>query len=117
MLMARQQFVAHSFRIYSACPLVAVRECANSLIAEEPGYLRDRQVDVTQILRGEVRTELSQNFAEAQPFRGQPPRQCPGTHAKRMRNIAELRLAVRQKRGDGIFDRDAQRTFSGAPML
>src|SRR5215831_20002641 len=53
-LMARQQFVTHLPRIHLSRSLVSVRECANSLITNEPCYLRDRKVGVTQVMRGEI---------------------------------------------------------------
>src|SRR5262249_56577210 len=101
--MARQQFAAHLLRVHSGPPLVAMGESANSLITNEPCYLGDRKVGVTQVMRGEIGAELTEN-SEAQAFRSQPPRQRPAAHAKRLRDRAELRLAVRQERSDGIFD-------------
>jgi hypothetical protein len=80
-LMARQQFVAHPFRIHSGPSLAALRECANSLIADEPCYLRDRKVALTEIVHGEIGAELLENFTEPQAFRSQPSRQRPVTHA------------------------------------
>ena len=80
-LMARQQFVAHPFRVHSGPSLAAVRECANSLIADEPCDLRDRKVALTEIEHGEIGAELIENFTEAQAFRRQPSRQRPATHA------------------------------------
>src|SRR5262249_749253 len=109
--MARQQFAAHLLRVHSGPPLVAMGECANSLITNEPCYLRDRKVGVTQVMRGE-----SENFTEAQAFRSQLPRQRPAAHAKHLRDCAELRLAMGQERSDGIFDSDLQRTLSGAAV-
>jgi len=67
--MARQQFAAHLLRVHSGPPLVAVGECANSLITNEPCYLRDRKVRITQIMRGEIEAEPTDNFTEAQAFR------------------------------------------------
>jgi hypothetical protein len=64
-LMARCQSFAHFLRIQSGPTLVAVRERANSLIADKPCYLRDREVGITQIMRGEIRAELIENLAEA----------------------------------------------------
>ncbi len=114
--MARQQFVAHALRIHSGPPPVAVRECANSLIADEPCYLRDRKVGLTEIVRGEIGAELIENFTKAQAFRSQPARQRPAAHAKRLRNSVELRLAMRQEWGDRIFDSDSQWTRTGAAI-
>src|SRR5215831_3795741 len=91
-------------------------ECANSLITNEPCYLRDRKVGIIQVMRGEIGTELTENFTEAQAFSSQPPRQCPAAHAKPLRDRAELRLAMGQKRSDRIFDSDLQRTLSGAAI-
>jgi len=45
--MARCQSFAHFLRIQSGPTLVAVRERANSLIADEPCYLQDREVGIT----------------------------------------------------------------------
>src|SRR5215813_7062778 len=112
--MARQQFAAHLLRVHSGPPLVAMGECANSLIANEPCYLRDRKVGVTQVMRGEVGAELTKNFTEAQAFRSQTPRQRPAAHAKRLRDRAELRLAMGQERSDGIFDSDLERRYASA---
>ena len=70
-------------------------ECANSLITNEPCYLRDRKVGVTQIMRGEIGAELTENFTEAQAFRSQPPRQRSAAHPKRLRDRAELRFTMR----------------------
>src|SRR5262249_23311172 len=100
----------------SGPPLVAMGECANSLITNEPCYLRDRKVGVTQVMRGEIGAELTENFTEAQAFRSQPPRQRPAAHAEHLRDRAELRLAMGQERSDGIFDSDLQRTLSGAAV-
>ena len=94
-LMACQQLVAHLTRIHLSRPLVSVRECANRFIAEEPCYLRDRKVGVTQIMRGEIGAELTENFTEAQAFRSQPPRQRSAAHPKRLRDRAELRFTMR----------------------
>jgi len=105
-LIARQQF-AHIRRIHSGPPLVAVRECANSLKTDEPGYLRDREVGVTEIVCGEIGTETAENFAKAQTFRSQPPRQRPAAYAERLRNRGEPRLAVRQEWRDRIFHTDS----------
>ena len=102
--MARQQFAAHLLRVHSGPPLVAMGECANSLITNEPCYLRDRKVGVTQVMRGEIGAELTENFTEAQAFRSQLPRQRPAAHAKHLCDRAELRLAMGQERSDGIFD-------------
>ena len=113
-LMARQQFVAHPLRIHSGPPFAAVRECANSLIADEPCYLRDRKVGLTEIVRGEIGAELIENFTKAQAFRSQPPRQRPGAHAKRLRNSVEPRLAMRQQWSDRIFDSDSQDALAPA---
>src|SRR5262245_53188103 len=92
---ARQQFAAHLLRAHSGPPLVAMGECANSLITNEPCYLRDRKVGVTQIMRGEIGAELTENFTEAQAFRSQPPRQRSAAHPKRLRDRAELRFPMR----------------------
>ena len=115
-LMSCQQFVTHLPRIHLSRSLVSVRECANSFITEEPCYLRDRKVGVTQVMRGEIGAQLTENFTEAQAFRSQPPRQRPAAHPKRLRDRAELRLAMRQERSDRIFDSDLQRTLSGAAI-
>jgi hypothetical protein len=48
---------------------VAVRERANSLIADEPYYLQDREVGITQIMRGS-------------PYRRQQPLLLPGCAAR-----------------------------------
>ena len=73
--MARQQFVAHPLRIDSGPLLVTVRECANPLITEEPCYLRDRKVGLTEIVRGGIEAKSIENFTKTQAFRSQPP--CP----------------------------------------
>src|SRR5262249_19310043 len=101
-LAARQQFFAPILRTHSGPPLIARGECANSLIADEPGYLRDRKVGVTEIVRGEIGAELLENFTKPQAFRSQPARQRPAADPKRLRNSAEPRLAVRQERRDRI---------------
>jgi len=67
-------------------------------------------------MRGEIGAQLKENFTERQTFRSQPPRQRPAGHAKRLRDRAELRLAMRQERSDRIFDSDLQRTLSGAAI-
>ena len=105
-LVARQQFGAHILRAHPGPPLVAVRECANSLIADKPGYLRDRKVGITEIVRGEIGAELLENFTKAQTFRSQPARQRSAADPKRLRNSTEPRLAVWQERRDRIFDID-----------
>ena len=79
--MARQQFVAHPLRIHSSPPLVAVGECANSLITDKPRYLGDRKVGLTEIVRGEIGAELIENFTKAQAFRSQH-RNDPARHAR-----------------------------------
>ena len=81
-------------------------ECANSLITNEPCYLGDRKVGLTEIVRGEIGAELIENFTKTQAFRSQPPRQCPTAQAKHLRNSRKLRLAMRQEWSDRIFDSD-----------
>ena len=114
--MACQQFFTHLARIHPSRLLVSVRECANSFITEEPCDLRDRKVGIAQVVRGEIGAEFTENFTEAQAFRSQPARQRPAAHAKRLRDRAELRLAMWQQRSDRIFDSDLQRTLSGAAI-
>src|SRR5215467_6694585 len=106
-LPTRQQFVAHLFRCHSGPPLVAVRERADTLITDEPGYLRDRKAGLSEIVRGEIGAELIENFTKAQAFRGQSSRQRAAAYAKRRRNSFEPRLAMRQERSDCVFDSDS----------
>jgi hypothetical protein len=103
--LACQQFVAHPLRIHSGPPPAAVRECANSLITEEPRDLRDRKVGLTETVPRKIGAELIENFTKAEAFRSQPPRQSPAAHAKRLRNSVEPRLAMRQEWSDRVFDR------------
>jgi hypothetical protein len=106
-LMARQQFVAHPFRIHSSPSLAAVRKCGNSLIAEEPCYLRDRKIAITEIERDEIGPELIENFTKPQAFRSQPSRQSPATHAQLRGNNLKPCLSVRQEWSDRVLDRDS----------
>jgi hypothetical protein len=57
--MARQQFAAHHFRIHAGPSLAAVGKCANSLIADQPGDLRNRKVLLPQIEHGEIGAETA----------------------------------------------------------
>src|SRR5262245_24467610 len=102
--MARQQLDLHILRASSGPPLVAVRECADALIPDEPRYLRDRKVGVTEIMPSQIGAQLLENFTKAQTLRSQPPRQRPVAYAERLRNGGEPRLAVRQERSERIFD-------------
>src|SRR5262249_45079313 len=59
---------------------------------------------------------LEGSLTEAGGCRRQAGGQRAAAQGKRLRDRAEMRLAMRQERSDRIFDSDLQRTLSGAAI-
>src|SRR6266446_1004948 len=97
-LLTCQQFLAPLFRSHPGPPFAAVRECADALITDEPRYLRDRKVGLTEIVRGEIGAQLIENLTlPKQSFRiphqvaagiGPPPRDPLALAVRRKQSVA-----------------------------
>ena len=81
-----------------------MRKRADVPIAKQPGDLRNRELWLGQVSICQVAAKAFQDIRKGDFLGDQSPRKRPLTDAKMPGNLANLGLAVRQQRDDGVFD-------------